>query len=85
MTRNEAFDAKLGLGGRLNNDRLIASFAGNDHVLGREYTGTDLRIPHGQIYADPACRGCFKAVFTNLNAYEIQVALAPENRNEAVA
>ena len=41
--------------------------------------------PRGTIVADPACRGCFKAVFTNLNAYEIQVAIAPENRNEAGA
>lgn len=85
MTRNEAFDAKKRLGGRLNNDRLIATLAGNDHVLGREYTGTDRRIPHGQIYPDPSCKGCFKAVFTNINAYETQVAIAPENRNEAVA
>jgi hypothetical protein len=85
MTRNEAFDAKLGLGGRLDNDRLIASALGNSHRLGREYTGPDRTEPFGIIVADPACRGCFKATFTNLVPYEIQVALAPENRNEAVA
>ena len=33
MIRNEAFDAKIGLGGRLKNDRLIATAAGTQNGL----------------------------------------------------